>query len=181
MTKSDIVKEITKRVGDPNAVAYGTDVWNYFLEAVYELFPSLNDNEKRYLTTKIQSYANTTSTGTAYISQTTMGQWNDLYGVNIDGIPARFIDRDEYYKVKVNNLYVPSGDESFYLFDADKMIILTARYSTTVQLEIYYLSDPQTLWSGAADTTTINANASLIYKAIPIATEKLRQQIGLGM
>ena len=168
-------------MGDPNAIAYGSDSWNYFIQALYELMPSIDENEKRYLTSKYTTYMNTGSNGVITFAPPTLGQWNDIYGVSIDGIPSQSIDKDTFYKMKTNDLYSPANGESFYIFEADKMVILTGLYSATAQVEIFFLQDMQSTWGEATDSSVILINNSLIYKAIPLATNKLKEQIGLGM
>ena len=181
MTKSQIVAEITKRVGDPTSTAYGSDSWNYFIQAFYELIPTLNENEKRYLTRTLKINTDTNSEGVISFTPANWEQWNDVYGVNINGIPSKSIDRDDFYKMKTNDFYSPLSTESYYIFEGDKIIALTGLYSETINMEIYYLLDAQALMSEAEDDDNISINSSVVYKAIPIATAKLKEQIGLSM
>jgi len=181
MTKSQIVAEITKRVGDPNYTAYGNDSWNYFIEGLYSLFPSLNENEKRYLTKTLRVATSTGSDGTIAFTPANWEQWNDVYGVNVNGIPSRSIDRDEFYKMKTNDFYSPSGDETYYIFEGSYIRVLTGRINEAVNMEIFYLLDAQTLLQNADWTDEIKINNSAIYRAIPFATARLKEQIGLSM
>ena len=181
MTKSQIVAEITKRVGDPNSTGYGTDSWNYFIEALYQLFPTLNDNEKRYLTRTLRINTDTDSSGYVSFTPANWEQWNDVYGVNVNGIPARSIDRDEFYKMKTNDLYSPAETEFYYIFEGQYIRIITGLNSETVNMEIYYLLDAQSLLENAVGTDSILLNNSVIYRAIPLATARLKEQIGLSL
>ena len=181
MTKSQIVAEITKRVGDPDAVAYGTDSWNYFIQAFYELVPTLNDNEKRYLTRTLKINTDTNSEGVINFTPANWEQWNDVYGVSVNEVPSRSIDRDEFYKMKTNDLYYPADYESYYIFEGDKIKVLTGLFSETINMEIYYLLDAWALMGEADNDDEISINQSVVFRAIPVATEKLKEQIGLSM
>ena len=123
-------------MGDPTATAYGSDSWNYFIESLYELVPNLNENEKRYMTASTSLYKDTDSDGNVLFDPGTIDRWNDLYGVDVDGYPAKAIDREEYYKIKSNTLYSPSDNEAYYMFEANNMILLTGKISQNILVDI---------------------------------------------
>lgn len=176
MTRQEIVAEITKRVGDPNAVAFGTDTWNYFMEAVYEIYPTITDVEKRYLTDKNTINLTTDNNGYATCNPASLGIMNDLYGVNVNGYPAKMIDREQFYLMKTNDNYVPYGNEAYYIFE-EELKLLTGVRMGTITVDIYYLMDIYNSFGMAEDNKQITINSSLIFKAIPVAARKLKEQV----
>lgn len=108
-------------------------------------------------------------------------EYNDIYGLDVNGYPSKLIDRDWYYNMLTNDNYLPSGRESYYIFEGGNLIIITPEKAREVRVTLYYGSDMHTLWQGAADGDTININPSLIWKAIPKAADKLKIQVGLAM
>jgi len=179
MTKQQIVNEISKRLNDPNAVAFADRIWGYFVETIYELNPELTAAETLNRTKTHSGFVMTNVSGIAKPSVSTQMDWNAIYSVNVSGVPARQIDQEEYAQMLSNTFYMPSGNEAAFYFDGNQLVILTGYVTRLINYTVAYLADTETDIGGIADDKDVNIPNSLVYRAMPIVVNKVKAEIGM--
>lgn len=181
MTKGQVVTEITKRLGDPSAVAFGDRIYGYFLEVLYELIESLSPMEQINLTVESVYHGFTGVDGVCRptFNDTPQSAWTRVNSVNVNDIPASPISDKEYKMMLSNSMYAPSFDEAFYYFDGKRLIVLTGLISSSVIVLVNSTYDPHLVLGSLADATELPIVSSLIYKAIPITVNKVKAEVGL--
>lgn len=179
MTKSQLVTEITKRLGDPTGAAFGDRTISYFVESIHELYASLSEVERINTSSKAIGRITTNISGIAQPNIPQQTLWSSILGVNINGVPATPIDSKEYSMMLSNSMYAPSFDEYYYYFDGRQIVILTGEISTEIRYEILHYPDPTNLMESIADDEDVPFVNSLIVKAIPATVGKLAKEVGL--
>jgi hypothetical protein len=181
MLKIDIIKKITTGVGDPQASVYKDRAWHYFVQALFELAESLTNTEKTTYRGKRSGTISTNASGEATIQRAVLPLSTQIEMVLVNGVVASEIDEKEYKMMTSNSLYAPSGNEAYYYHDVNQIIVLTARYGSTIYWEIRYLIDPEAEYATAPDGRDITIPNSLIYRAAPLALERLKAEIGITL
>jgi len=183
MTKGQVVTEITKRLGDPSAVAFGDRIYGYFLEVLYELIESLSPMEQINLTVESVFHGFTGIDGVCRptFTDTPQSAWTKVNSVNVNDIPATPITDKEYKMMLSNSMYAPSFDEAFYYFDGKRMVVLTGLISSAVIVLVNSTYDPHLVLADLADATTVPLSSSLIYRAIPLTVNKVKAEAGLTL
>ena len=181
MTKEQVVKEISKRLGDPDAVAFADRIWGYFIESLYELSPTLSKMEQVNLTARDTGKITTNIMGIGKTSHTNQNNWTEIVSLKIDGIPAREIDQAEYAMILNNSMYSVGESEYYYYFDGNQIVLLSGKIQYELPYEVDYKSDMSALLDGPKDFTNspLPIPNQTVYKAIPLAVSKVKQEVGL--
>lgn len=179
MTKAQLVAEITKRLGDPSATAFGDRAISYFVEAIQELYAGLSEVELINTTAKDIGLTTTTVTGIAIPNLPQQVLWAQIIGLNVNGVPATRIDKKEYTMMISNSIYAPSPGEFFYYFDGRQLLIITGESEVEIRYEVLHLLDPTNQMESIGDDEQVPFMNTLLVKAIPIAVSKLKQEVGL--
>lgn len=180
MTKSKIIELITLPVGDTSGLIYGERAWNYFIEAVYEIIATLSPTELMVFGSSASGYNSPDLRGISSISISQLTKAQEVLSVYIDGKPAKLINQDEYRLMTTNSFYAPEVGESFYFFDAGKIVVLTAPARDPIQVrwEVKYVRDLHELQSAS---TNIDIPNSVVYRSVPLAVNKLKAEIGMQL
>jgi hypothetical protein len=179
MTKTEIIAELSKRLGDPNAAAFSDRIWGYFMEALYELLPSVTIAESINLTNVATGTVTTDILGNAKPNHSTQMQWNAVVSVEAAGIVATPIEAAEYKLMLENSFYAPEADEAYYYFNGSQLVLLTGLTSRLITYKVHYVTDIHATLSGLYPTTDLPIPNSFIYKAYPLTITKVKQEIGL--
>jgi len=179
MTKLDIVKKITAIVGDPNASVFGSRAWEYLVEAIYALSETLTPIESMRSMRSVTGQVTTNISGTVRIPSSLIPYALSIRDVLINDIFAKEVDEETYRLMKSNSLYAPYGNEFYYRYENEALTIISGQLSTLLRFEIRYVIDMSSMFGNATDSTEIAISNSLIYKAIPVAQERLKAEVGL--
>lgn len=181
MTKDQVVKEISKRLGDPDAVAFADRIWGYFIEALYELAPTLSKMEQINFTARDIGKLLTNATGLAHTIHANQHNWTEIVSFKIDGIPAREIDQAEFSMMLQNSLYSISDSEYYYYFDGKQIILLSGKAQYELPYEVNYKPDVYAILADVNDKERLEYKVpnQTIYKALPLAVAKIKQEVGL--
>ena len=181
MRKDSIVAEISKRLGDPEQLAFADRIWGYFTEALYEALAGMSKAEMFNLTKRVNGTVVTDISGNARVYHDTQLTWNAVMGVNVSGMPAREIDAKEYQMMKSNSMYAPAAGEAYYYLGEDALILLTAYGNSLIGYEVLYLLDMHAQISELGDEDDLAMPNSILYKAIPATVNKIKQEIGITL
>ena len=179
MTRQQLISEVSSRIGDPNAVAFTDRIWGYFMESLYEVYPSLSKMEQINLTGKASGYATTNTSGIAKPSPSSQGKWNSIVSVKVYGVPAKEVAEQEYAMMLQNSMYSPAEGEAYYYFDGSQLVILTGSITTQIFYEVEYLMDIYTMLGSISSATEIPVPNQTIFKVVPQTVAKIKQEVGL--
>jgi hypothetical protein len=182
MTKAQIVGEISKRLGDPEQVAFADRIWGYFTESLYEIMAKSSPTEMMNMSNRQNGIVLTDIEGKARLPKTsTQIAWNDILSVKVAGIPATMLNDKEYQMMLTDTMYRATTGEAFFFIDGDIIVILTGYIATNVSFEVVFIDDMHRKIGDAADSTEITIPSTMIYKAYPLTVDKIKREVGITL
>lgn len=182
MTKAQIVEEVSKRLGDPEQVAFADRIWGYFVESLYEVMNQGTPAEIMNMSNRQTGVAATDINGRARLSKlSTQVTWNDIISVKVAGIPASAITDKEYQMMLTDPMFRAFEGEAFFYIDGDIIVILTGYIQMNVSFEVVFVDDFHRKIGSIGDTTELGIPNTMIYKAYPATVAKIKQEVGITL
>jgi len=181
MTKGDIIKKITSQLGDPNAEVYAAGAWHHFLDSIYEAKDKLSPSEAMFFSSSYGGIVDTSIIGDVKLTLSHIRDFMELASVSINGFPAKEIDAKEYRQITTNSLLRPYGKEALFVIEDGGIRIITGLVNMSIAYEIKYFIDINNRYVNSPDSTDVAISNATIYRAITIAVDKLRKEVGLSL
>lgn len=186
MKKEQLLKELLSRVGDPNATSdtIRNLAWSLFVEALYEVIPSIGVEAGAAIITTLYSIVGADSRGIVKVTPP-WDRISRLVGVSVrhndSEYPASVMTEDVYRATIANPYYLPEipAIESSYYLDGKVVIVATGIKLRNVKIGLSVYSDLRTALDNMQDGADIPIHNATIYAVMPIVSQRLKQEVGL--